>query len=67
MTNRAVQRRPRRMLLALVLVVVAVLAIVVEPFPGGPTLLPITPEHGVDAGDLPAVTLLLAAAWLVMG
>ena len=67
MTNRAVQRRPRRMLLALVLVAVAVLAIVVEPFPDGPTLLPITPEHGVDAGDLPAVTLLLAAAWLVMG
>jgi hypothetical protein len=66
MTNRAVTRRPRRMLLALLLVIVAVLAIVVEPFPHGLTLLPITPEHGVDAGDLPAVALLLAAAWLVL-
>jgi hypothetical protein len=55
------------MLLALVLVIVAVLAIVVEPFPHGVTLLPITPEHGVDAGDLPAVALLVAAAWLVLG
>jgi hypothetical protein len=67
MTNQAVNRRTRRLLLALLLVIVAVLAIIVEPFPHGPTLLPITAEHGVDAGDLPAVALLLAAAWLALG
>jgi hypothetical protein len=67
MTNQVVNRRTRRLLLALLLVIVAVLAIIVEPFPHGPTLLPITAEHGVDAGDLPAVALLLAAAWLALG
>jgi hypothetical protein len=67
MPNHAVTRRTPRLLLALLLVILAVLAIIIEPLPHGPTLLPITPEHGVDAGDLPAVALLLAAAWLGLG
>jgi hypothetical protein len=42
-------------------------AIVIEPFPKGFVLVSITPTHGVDAGDLPAILLLAAAAWLTGG
>ncbi len=49
----------------MVLAVLAVIAIIVEPFPKGFVLLEITHEHGIDVGDLPAIALLLVAAWLV--
>ena len=49
-----------------VLVTVAVLAIVVEPFPKGFVVLSITHAHGIDAGDLPAVLLLVVAARLAI-
>jgi hypothetical protein len=42
-------------------------AIAVEPFPTGPVLVSITPTHGIDAGDLPAIVLLIAGAWLATG
>jgi hypothetical protein len=41
-----------------------VVAIVAEPFPKGWVLVSFTPEHGIDAGDLPALVLLAVAAWL---
>ena len=59
------QRCTRRIVVALLLVVVAVVAIIVEPFPKGFVLLPITEEHGIDAGDLPAIVLLLLAYRLI--
>jgi len=43
------------------LVVFSITAIIVEPFPKGPVLVSITEEHGIDAGDIPAIALLLAA------
>jgi hypothetical protein len=48
------------------LVAVAAVAIVVEPLPRGFVLLEITRAHGIEAGDLPAIFLLLAAAWLAV-
>jgi hypothetical protein len=56
-----IQTRRRRRVLALVLAAVAVGLVVVEPFPKGWVLLSLTRTHGVDAGDLPAVALLLVA------
>jgi hypothetical protein len=38
--------------------------LVLEPFPAGAVLLSLTETHGVDVGDLPALTLLLVAGWL---
>jgi hypothetical protein len=58
--------RRRRRLLALMLATVAVGMVVVEPFPKGDVLVSLTQSHGVDAGDLPAVALLLVAAWLAI-
>ena len=49
------------MALALVLAAVAVGLVVVEPFPKGKVLLSLTSTHGVDAGDLPALAMLLVA------
>ncbi|HEY6686527.1 MAG TPA: hypothetical protein VI094_10025 [Propionibacteriaceae bacterium] len=63
--SRPTQRRHRR-LQALVLVAVAVGLVVVEPFPKGVVLVSLTPTHGVDVGDLPAVALLLVAACLAI-
>jgi hypothetical protein len=60
------QNRRRRRLLALVLAAVAVGLVVVEPFPKGTVLLSLTSIHGVDAGDLPAVVLLLVAVRLAI-
>jgi hypothetical protein len=60
------QTRRRRRLLALVLAAVAVGLVVLEPFPKGKVLLSLTPTHGVDAGDLPAVALLLVAVSLTV-
>ena len=56
--------RSRRRLLALVLVTVAACMLAAEPFPKGAVLLSLTESHGVDAGDLPAMVLLLLAGWL---
>lgn len=48
------------------LAAMAIGMVVVEPFPKGATLLALTEHHGVDAGDLPALALLLVAAWLAI-
>jgi hypothetical protein len=42
---------------------VAVCTLAAEPFPKGTVLFSLTESHGVDAGDLPALVLLLAAGW----
>ena len=60
------QTRRRRRLLVLVLAAVAVGLVVLEPFPKGKVLLSLTSTHGVDAGDLPAVALLLVAVSLTV-
>jgi hypothetical protein len=65
MSSRTPTRRRRR-LLALVLAAVAVALVIVEPFPKGSVLFSLTPTHGVDAGDLPAVALLLIAVGLAV-
>lgn len=62
--SRPIQRRRR--LQALVLAAVAIGLVIVEPFPKGEVLVSLTPTHGVDVGDLPAVALLLVAAWLAI-
>jgi hypothetical protein len=56
----------RRRVGAVVLVAVAVALIILEPFPKG-IAVGITETHGVEAGDLPAIILLLMAAWLAFG
>jgi hypothetical protein len=58
--------RRRRRLLALALAVGAVGLVVVEPFSKGKVLLSLTDTHGVDAGDIPALGMLLIAAYLVI-
>jgi hypothetical protein len=56
--------RSRRRILALALVTVAACMLVAEPFPKGAVLFSLTASHGVDAGDLPALVLLLLSGWL---
>jgi hypothetical protein len=56
----------RRRLLALALAVLAVLLVVAEPFPKGEVLVSLTEAHGIDAGDLPSLGLLLVAGWLAI-
>jgi uncharacterized RDD family membrane protein YckC len=56
----------RRRVAAVVLVAVAVTLIVLEPFPKG-IAVGITETHGIEAGDIPAIILLLMAAWLAFG
>jgi hypothetical protein len=58
--------RSRRRLLALALAALAAVLILAEPFPKGFVVLSITRSHGIDAGDLPALALLLVAAWLAI-
>jgi hypothetical protein len=58
-------RRHRR-LLALALAVLAVVLVVVEPFPKGEVLVSLTESHGIDAGDLPSLALLVVAGWLAI-
>jgi hypothetical protein len=55
--------RSRRRILALALVTVAACTLAAEPFPKGTALFSLTESHGVDAGDLPALVLLLIAGW----
>ena len=59
-------RQARRLAAALMLVVVATVMVLVEPFPQGAVLVSLTRTHGVDAGDLPAVGLYLLAGVLVL-
>ena len=63
--SRPTQRRRRR-LQALTLAAVAIGLVIVEPFPKGAVLVSLTPTHGVDVGDLPAVALLLVATYLAI-
>jgi O-antigen ligase len=59
-------RRSRRRVLAVVLAAVGIGLVVVEPFPKGAVLVSFTETHGIDASDLPAIVLLLVAAWCAM-
>ena len=61
-----VRSRPGRVALAVVLVAVAASIVALEPLPHGPVLLTLTRDHGVDSGDLPAVALLVLAAWIIL-
>ena len=58
--------RPLRKSVALLLLGVAVVLLVLEPFPKG-VAVGITETHGIESGDIPAIVLLLAAAWLAFG
>ncbi len=55
-----------RIALAVAMAVVATAIVVLEPLPPGPVLLTLTSDHGVDAGDLPAVALYLTAGWVLL-
>ena len=48
------------------LAAVAIGLVVVEPFPNGQVLLSLTDTHGIDAGDIPALAMLLVAACLAV-
>jgi hypothetical protein len=60
------RQRANRRALAAALIAVAAVLILVEPFPKGAVLLVLTEHHGIDAGDLPALVLILVAAWLAL-
>jgi hypothetical protein len=64
--SRSSTSRRTRTVLAVLLVVVAIGLIVTEPFPAGAVLVSLTATHGIDAGDLPALALLLIAAWVAI-
>ena len=61
-----IKTRLERRLLAMLLVALAIVIVVAEPFPKGELLLKLTATHGVDVGDLPALALLLLAACLAI-
>jgi hypothetical protein len=68
--KRATQRtyhRRLRLVIALFVLAIATAMVVVEPFPKGPVLMALTAEHGVDAGDLPAIVLYVVACWIALG
>jgi hypothetical protein len=68
-TKRATQRRTRRpagLAVGFVLVVIATAMVIIAPFPHGATLLALTHEHGIEAGDVPAIALYLVAALLAL-
>jgi hypothetical protein len=54
----------QRNVLVVVLIALAITIVIVEPFPEGAVLVVLTPTHGIDVGDLPALALLLVAGWL---
>ena len=64
--SRPTPTRRRRRLLALVLAAVAIGLVVVEPFPSRQVLLSLTDTDGIDAGDIPALAMLLVAAGLAV-
>jgi hypothetical protein len=45
---------------------VAIALVALEPFGKGDLLLQLTPTHGIDTTDLPALALLLVAACLAI-
>ena len=59
-------RGTQRKILAFVLVVLAIGLVVVEAIPNGVVLVTLTATHGVHAGDLPVLALLLAACLLAI-
>jgi hypothetical protein len=61
-SRRATQRR----IVAVALVVVAIGLVVVNAIPNGVVLVSLTATHGVHAGDLPVLALLVAAGWLTI-
>lgn len=52
--------------LAAVLVVVAVVWVLVNKPVEGPTLIRLTPHHGVTVGDLPSAAAVVVAAVLIL-
>jgi hypothetical protein len=60
------RRGRQRRILAFVLVVLAIGLVVVEAIPNGVVLVTLTATHGVHAGDLPVLALLLVAGWLAI-
>jgi hypothetical protein len=69
MSKRATQRRTRhaaRLAVSFLLVVIATAMVIIEPFPHGAVLLSLTREHGIDAGDVPAMAMYLVAALLAL-
>jgi hypothetical protein len=60
------RRGTQRKILAFVLVVLAIGQVVLQAIPNGVMLLTVTATHGVHAGDLPVLALLLAASWLAV-
>jgi hypothetical protein len=58
--------RRRRRLLALALAAIAIGLVILEPFPKGEVLLSLTDTHGVDTGDIPALAMLVVAAYLLI-
>ena len=60
------RRGTQRRILAFLLVVLAIGLVVVEAIPNGVVLVTLTATHGVHAGDLPVLVLLLAAGWLAI-
>lgn len=60
------RRGRQRRILAFLLVVLAIGLVVVEAIPNGVVLVTLTATHGVHAGDLPVLALLLAAGWLAI-
>jgi hypothetical protein len=56
----------QRRILAFLLVVLAIGLVVVGAIPNGVVLVTLTASHGVHAGDLPVLALLLAAGWLAI-
>ena len=63
---RPMRTRLSRRLQALLLVAVAIALVALEPFGKGDLLLQLTPTHGIDTTDLPALALLLVAACLAI-
>jgi hypothetical protein len=69
MNERTTHSRTRRavgLAAGLALVVVATGMVIIEPFPHGAVLLSLTREHGIDAGDVPAIALYLIAVLLAL-
>jgi hypothetical protein len=60
------RRGRQRRILAFLLVVLAIGLVVVEAIPNGVVLVTLTATHGVHAGDLPVLALLLVAGWLAI-
>lgn len=61
------RRRAGRLLLAVALVIVFAWWVGPAHTWDGPVLVSLSASHGIHAGDLPAVPLLVAAGWLALG